>query len=135
MAIASRAFADQRRDEIFQNRPRTVPPASPPPWQAIQSGEMPPLMLQLRFQTGETISYSYHDLREIRVRDAGSLQLGIAGLSRLRVTIEGRHLRELADLIGGGLIRSVQEMDERVDDFPEQSPCITSIAIETIDET
>ncbi|MFV0444760.1 MAG: hypothetical protein ACK5Q5_14405 [Planctomycetaceae bacterium] len=119
--------------EIFQNRPRAVPPASPPPWQTIQSGEMPPLMLQFRFQSGETISYAYHDLREIRVRDAGMLQLGIVGLSRLRVTIEGRHLRELVDLIGSGLVRSVQETDERADDLPEQSPCITSIAIETID--
>jgi hypothetical protein len=135
MALASRAFADQRREEVFQNRPRAVPPVvgAPLPWQSIQSGEMPPLMLQFRLQTGETVSYAYHDIREIRVRDAGSLQLGLVGLSRLLVTIEGRHLRELAELIGSGLVRWVQEADERADDLPEPSPCITSISIEKLE--
>ncbi len=135
MALASRAFADQRREEIFRHRPQPVSPQlvpPPAPWQSIRSGEMPPLMLQLRLRTGETVSYAYHDLREIRVRDAGLVQLGIQGLSKLRITIEGRHLRDLGELIGCGLIRWLQETDERDIDLPEISPCITSIVMEII---
>jgi len=134
MALASRAFADQRREEIFRNRPQPVlqTVATPPPWQSIQSGEMPPLMLQFRLRSGETISYAYHDLREIRVRDAGHIQLGLVGMSKLLITIEGRHLRELAEFIGSGLVRWVQESDERALDVPESSPWITSILIEQV---
>ncbi|WP_437207111.1 hypothetical protein [Planctomicrobium sp. SH664] len=135
MKSAARAFADQRREEIFGNRPQSLlQPAAPPPtpWQSIRSGEMPPLMFQLRFRTGETISYAYSDLREIRVRDAGRVQLGIQGLSKLLITIEGRHLRDLGELIGSGLLRWLQETDERTIDIPEESPCITAIMIEKL---
>ena len=132
MALASRAFADQRREEIFRNRPQSLlqPVAAPPPWQSIQNGEMPPLMLQFRLRTGETISYAYHDIREIRVRDAGLIQLGLVSMSKLLITIEGRHLRELGELIGTGLVRWVQETDDRKVDVPEDQPSIESIVIE-----
>ena len=135
MALVSRAFADQRREEIFRKGPQAVTVAAPAPavpWQSISSGEMPPLMLQFRLRSGETISYSYHDIREIRVRDAGRVQLGLIGMFKLQVTIEGRHLRELGELIASGLVRWMQETDERSDEAPETSPCITSIAIERI---
>ena len=87
-------------------------------------------MLQFRLRSGETISYAYHDIREIRVRDAGHIQLGLVSMAKLLITIEGRHLRQLGELIGTGLVRWVQETDERDVDIPEDQPSIASIVIE-----
>lgn len=131
MRSASRAFADERREQLFRDRPQAAAtPDIERPWHTIQSAEMPPLMLQLRFRNGQMVSYAYGDLREIRYRDAGYLQLGIYGLSRVLVTIEGRHLRELAEALGCGLVRWLAEGDDL--DRPEAAPAITSIVIEPI---
>ncbi|WP_417850301.1 hypothetical protein [Thalassoglobus sp.] len=135
MSTASKAFAESRREQLFRTAPSSQPVRSLPdskPWHQIKSGEMPPLMFQLRFRTGEVISYTYSDLREIRFRDAGFVQLGIMGMSRVQVTIQGRHLRELAESLGNGLIRWIAEIDERDVDRPESSPSITGISIEQV---
>ncbi len=128
----ARAFDDQRREQLF--RPRAQPAnqskADGAPWQTVRNGEMPPLMFQLRFRDGRINGYAYSDLREIRYRDAGYLQLGLCGMSRQLVTIEGRHLRELVELLGNGLVYWLQEADERDVDTPENRPAITALTVE-----
>ncbi len=133
MALASKAFEENRRQRIYNKEPSpTEPrPESPEAWHRIRNGEMPPLMFQLRFRSGEVLSYAYSDLREIRFRDAGFVQLGLFGMSRVEVTIQGRHLRELSESLGSGLIRWLQEADERDDEIPESQPQISEITIET----
>ena len=132
MPSASKAFADQRREELFRHVPDSRPSAAEvsPPWLIMRNGELPPMMFQLRMAQGEQLSFAYSDLREVRFRDAGFLQLGVYGMSRLLITIEGRHLRELADALGCGLVRWLQVADERELDRPESSPCIDAISIE-----
>lgn len=131
-SMMARAFDDQRREQLF--RPRSQPAnqstAAGTPWQTVRNGEMPPLMFQLRFRDGRITSFAYSDLREIRYRDAGCLQLGLCGMSRLLVTIEGRHLRELVELLGNGLVYWMQEADERDLETPESSPAITTLTVE-----
>ena len=51
-------------------------------------------------------------------------------MAKLLITIEGRHLRQLGELIGTGLVRWVQETDDRKVDVPEDQPSIESIVIE-----
>lgn len=135
MSSAAKAFAESRREQLF----RTVPSSQPnreitasKPWHLIRTGEMPPVMFQLRFRSGEVISYAYSDLREIRFRDAGFVQLGIMGMTRVLVTVEGRHLRELSEGLGSGVVRWLAENDDRDLDRPESSPEITEISIEQL---
>ena len=134
MTSAAKAFADHRREVLFRQPP--APPKIVPtallPWQVAKSGELPPVMFQLRFQDGTITSFAYSDLREIRYRDAGHVELGISGLRRMLVTIEGRHLRELAEYLGSGMIYWLQEADVRDADTPESQPSITSITVERL---
>ncbi len=131
MTPASRAFADVRREQILRSRQQMVAaPAASPPWRSIQSGEMPPLMFQLRLLSGELICYPYSDLREVRCKDAGCIQLGLHGIMPLLITFEGRHLRDLAELLSCGLVNWIQEQSDREDHDPETAPRISQIRIE-----
>lgn len=134
MSTASKAFAESRREQLFRTVPSQPKDADndSKSWHHVRSGEMPPVMFQLRLRTGEVISYPYSDLREIRLRDAGYIQLGVLGMSKILVTIEGRHLRELSEGLGCGLIRWMAESDERDADRPESVPAITGISVETV---
>ena len=102
------------------------------PWKRALPTEPPPMMFQVRFKNGRVVSYAYADLRETRLRDAGYLQLCILGMEKYHLTIEGRNLTELANLIGGGKIKSFEELGPRTFDRPESSPSIDTIQIETL---
>jgi hypothetical protein len=135
MSSASRAFETQRRESLF-NQPSAndAGAGASPSWQKLRPNEVPPMMFQLRFRNGEMHSFAYSDLREIHVRDAGRIELGVLGMAKLRILIDGRNLSELAECLGCGLIRWMQEDDEREIDRPETSGCITSIEIETLNK-
>lgn len=102
------------------------------PWKRAAPTEPPPMMFQVRFCDGRVISYAYADLRETRLRDAGHLQLGILGMEKYHVTIEGRNLTELAALIGMGKIKTLEELGPRTFDRPESAPSIDSITVEML---
>lgn len=102
------------------------------PWKRAAPTEPPPMMFQVRFLNGQVNSYAYADLRETRLRDAGYLQLGILGMEKYCVTIEGRHLTELATLIGMGKIKAFEELGPRSFDRPESAPSIDSITVEML---
>ncbi|MCA9026696.1 MAG: hypothetical protein KDA86_15925 [Planctomycetaceae bacterium] len=102
------------------------------PWQRVGPHEPPLLMFQVRFADGRMISFAYSDLREIRRRDAGHLTIGIYGMKKYEVTIEGRNLDELHSLLAMANIKSLTEFGPRSFDRPEESPCIDRIRIETI---
>lgn len=103
------------------------------PYCRVGSGELPPMMLQIRLADGQSISFAYSDIREIRCRDAGHVQLGIFAMTRVTVTIEGRHLRELSNLLGMAMVRWMEEADERDNERPETEPEIVSIRVEAVD--
>ncbi len=132
MSSVARAFAEHRREEIVRPRPQAVPETTSPllPWQAVRQGEQPPVMFQLRFRNGSFRSFAYGDLREVYFRDAGHLELGVHGMSRRGIVLEGRNLRELAEYLSSGLIYWIEESDERLPDVPETSPWIEQIRIE-----
>jgi hypothetical protein len=106
--------------------------SSEPPWKRMQAHEGPPIMFQVEFCDGQILSYAYSDLRETRLRDAGYLQLSIYGMEKYRLTIEGRNLTELANLIGMGKIKSFVELGPRSFQRPEEDPSIDKIIIETL---
>ncbi|WP_146575303.1 hypothetical protein [Botrimarina hoheduenensis] len=90
------------------------------------------MMFQVRFCDGRSISYSYCDLREIRVRDAGHVQLCLLGMEKTHVSVTGRNLSELAELISSGKIKSFSELGPRTFDRPESSPSIDKVTVETL---
>lgn len=102
------------------------------PWKRAAPTEPAPLMFQVRFCHGAATSYAYCDLREIRLRDAGFLQLGLLGMEKLLITIAGRNLTELAELIAAGKLKSFTELGPRTFDRPESSPSIDKVTIETL---
>lgn len=102
------------------------------PWLGTKHGEPPPMMLQVKFHDGSILSYAYSDLRETRLRDAGHLVLCIFGMEKYLVTIEGRHLSHLAQLIGIGKIKTLIELGPRTFDRPEEAASIDKITVETL---
>lgn len=102
------------------------------PWKRAAPTEPPPMMFQVRFRDGRVISYAYADLRETRLRDAGHLQLCILGMEKIHVSIAGRNLTELANLIGMGRLKSLEELGPRTFDRPESAPSIDTITIDVL---
>ena len=91
---------------------------------------MPPMMFQLRTNDGVHESFPYGDIRRIRCRDAGSVQLETFSSPRTIITIEGRHLRELAALLCNGMIQWIEDSDTRDVDRDEQLTTVTRIRVE-----
>ncbi|MEZ6136994.1 MAG: hypothetical protein R3C53_19030 [Pirellulaceae bacterium] len=130
MARVSRAFDDISNRGGLPSRPTPAnDPSGSKPWAQLQQGELPPMMFQLRFYDGQALSLSYSDIRQIRCRDAGYIEILLYAPKLTNVVIEGRHLRELASLLGCCLIRWVEECNER-QQIPESAPEVTSISIE-----
>lgn len=102
------------------------------PWRRTSPTEPSPVMFQVRFCHGAATSYAYCDLREVRLRDAGHLQLGLLGMEKLLITIAGRNLTELAELIAAGKLKSFTELGPRTFDRPESSPSIDKVTVETL---
>ncbi|MEZ6062101.1 MAG: hypothetical protein R3C19_17305 [Planctomycetaceae bacterium] len=137
MKSAARSFNDNRRERLFPTAVRRMESAaeSPAPWRKTQNGEIPAAMFQLRFSTGEILAFTYNDVRQVRYRDAGFVQVLLHGMSKQVITFEGRNLRELAELLTLGLIRWVRESDDRDVDHPESGPGVVAISIDPyIDE-
>ncbi|QDU80732.1 hypothetical protein Pla110_24650 [Polystyrenella longa] len=102
------------------------------PWKRSHPNDPPLMMFQVHFFDGRVTSYAYSDLREVRLRDAGHLQLCLFGMEKYHVTIEGRNMIELAELIGAGKMKSLMEMGPRTFERAEQSPSIDKVTIETL---
>lgn len=102
------------------------------PWERTSPTEPSPLMFQVQFCHGGATSYAYCDLREIRLRDAGFLQLCLLGMEKLHISVCGRNLTELAELIAAGKIKSFTELGPRTFDRPEECPSIDKITVETL---
>ncbi|MEO1618709.1 MAG: hypothetical protein AAFV88_22860 [Planctomycetota bacterium] len=100
------------------------------PWQAVRDGQLPPMMFQVRLSDGTYESFPFGDIRRVRCRDAGAIQMETFSSPRTQILIEGRHLRDLASLLSAGMVRWIAETDSREVDRPEELPTITSIAIE-----
>ena len=138
MAEVTRAFDENNGQNILHRLPQslvrvvTEPDA---PWQAIRDGELPPMMFQLRFRDGHMESYAYNDIREVHCRDAGLVRVFLYSMTKKAITFEGRHLKELANLFCIASLRSVHEADERDMSRSENSPEITQILVEEIEQT
>lgn len=90
-----------------------------------------PMMFKIALSDGQLYWYPYSDLREVRLRDAGFVQLLIYGIEKYTISIEGRHLTELATLLGMGRIKSLEESAHRSFSDPEEMPGIDKITVET----
>ncbi|NOY42777.1 MAG: hypothetical protein GXP26_13205 [Planctomycetes bacterium] len=90
------------------------------------------MMFQVRLSNGNIVSFAYCDLRETRLLSAGYLKLCLFGMEKYHITIEGRHLTDLANLIGMGKIKSLTELGPRTFEHPETCPSIDKITIETL---
>lgn len=136
MAKAARAFQEQRDGNVLRGLPGRLPSSNQDrlPWGQIHESELPPMMFQLRRRDGQMTSFPYGCLVEIHLRDAGYVQLFIAGRKNLTVTLEGRHLRELANLLGQASVTWIEEADPRDIGKPESTPEVTSILIEAAGE-
>lgn len=103
-------------------------------WQVLDASASMAMMFQLHLRSGEVISFPYSDLREVRLRDAGFIQLALLGVAHYRVSISGRLLKELATLLGLGRVCSLHVADPRDVSRPEDLPTIESIDIEVVDD-
>lgn len=112
--------------------PTLQPGGQKSPWKRSAPGEPPPLMLQFVFHDGRVVSYACSDIREMQKRDAGHIELSIFGMEKYRVTIQGRNLNDLFDLLQMGRIRSMTEFGPRTFDHPEENPAIDKISIEAL---
>lgn len=134
MAQAARAFDDTNRQNVHSIAPKaTRVDEGDQPWLKVRNGEMPPMMFQLRLRDGQITSFAFSDIRQVHSRDAGHIQLALLAMGRMLVTIEGRQLRDLASLLGMGMVRWIEESDLRNVDRPESQPEIVSITIESMD--
>lgn len=133
MKNAARAFEHHSGGPRLRPVPTVPKPESDLPYSSLQPGDMPPMMVQLRFRDGRWLSFCYSDMRQIDCRDSGQLELTIFAARTLTVRIEGRHLRELATLLGMGLIRWVQEVDPRDLERDESKAEVTNIILETVE--
>ncbi|TWT49002.1 hypothetical protein Pla108_27090 [Botrimarina colliarenosi] len=102
------------------------------PWKRVNPSEPPPMMFQVQLCDGRAVSYAYCDLREIRQRDAGYIELCLLGMEKTHVAVTGRNLTDLANLIAAGRIKSFEELGPRTFDRAESSPSIDKITIETL---
>lgn len=102
------------------------------PWTRVNSSEPPLIMFQLQRNNGNLISYAYCDLRETRLLSPGYLQLLLLGMEKYLITIEGRHLTELANLIGMNKVKLLVETGPQSFEIPETSPAIERITIEEL---
>ncbi|QDV81350.1 hypothetical protein TBK1r_02650 [Stieleria magnilauensis] len=134
MARAARAFQENQGTTVIRSIDGGLPNTDRGqlPWQSIHEGQMPPMMLQVRLRDGVIESFPYGDLRRIRCRDAGSIHIETFSSPRTIIRIEGRHLRELAALLGNAMIQWIEEFDTRNLDRPEHLPTITRIFIELL---
>lgn len=102
------------------------------PWKRTSPSDPPLIMFQIERSNGNVISYAYCDLRETRLLSPGYLQLLVFGMEKYQITIEGRHLTELASLIGMNKIKEMSETGARTFEYPESSPAIDRITIEEL---
>lgn len=133
MTRPAQAFADHRGANVHNIGQTPAPKSDELPYGKIRNGELPPMMFQIRLNNGQTISFAYSDVREIRSRDAGFVQIGVFAMSRVMITIEGRNLTELTNLLGMAMIRWISEADPRGEERPETSPEIDCVRVEPID--
>lgn len=132
MAEISRAFQENGGGSVFQSTDgeSIKIDRTQLPWRIVSEAQMPPMMFQLRMHDGTQESFPYGDIRRIRCRDAGMIQMETFSSPRTVLTIEGRHLRELAAYLGNAMILWIEETDPRSVDRPEQLPTVTKIRIE-----
>ena len=131
MAKAARTFEELSGGSLLQSVSAGKSSSEPLPWGLIAAGALPPMMFELRAQDGSLTSYPYNDLRMVRCPHAGCVELYLLSLGKLVITIEGRHLCELASAIGAGLVRWMQEGDPR-DLKSEDAPEITQISVHSL---
>lgn len=134
-AFANHTVPDRSESSarVIAGSANAVEPAQPP-YERVRNGGMPPMMFQVRLSDGQTISFAYSDVREIRSRDAGHIQIAVFAMSRILITIEGRHLRELSNLLGMAMIRWMVEADERATERPETAAEIVKIRVEVLEK-
>ncbi|MEP3480567.1 MAG: hypothetical protein ABJZ55_15060 [Fuerstiella sp.] len=101
-------------------------------WQTLDASRGMAMMFQLHLRTGEIISFPYSDLREVRRRDAGFIQLALMGVEQYRISITGRLLDDLTTLLCFGRVVSMHVADPRDVSRPEEAPTIEAIEIEVI---
>lgn len=102
------------------------------PWKRTSHSDGPLIMFQIERANGNILSYAYCDLREIRLLNKGYLQLMIFGMEKMCITLEGRHLGELAELMGSARVKTMTEYGPRTFHEPETSPAIDKITIEEL---
>ncbi len=133
MNQVGRAFEQHNRHTPFDPTPaRAAEQDVVRAWSKVRNGEIPPMMFQLRFGDGRMISFAYSDIREIHCANAGLVEVFLHSIQKTRVTIEGRHLQELANLLGNAMLRFIRESDQRAPPTLEQVSEVTKILVEPL---
>lgn len=127
----ARAFDAQTNRQIMPRIP-TEQDNQAVPWEITAEGSMPLMMFQLCFHDDSIRSFAYSDLREIDSPHAGQIKLLLQSMGKLMITIEGRHLRDLAGWFSAGKVQSIREADPRDFNSQESQPEITHITVEEL---
>lgn len=102
------------------------------PWGVTDEGELPPMMFQLWLADGAMVSFPYSAIGELRCRDAGRIEVYLHAIAKTVVTVEGRHLRELAQRLSAASVIWLRESDPRELGVPEHAPEIVKVTIEEL---
>jgi hypothetical protein len=102
------------------------------PWDVVKNKETLPNFFRVRFHDGRRLSFAYSDLREIRLLHAGHLVLGLYGMEKYHIVLEGRRLEELATLFEQNRVKSFREDGPRAFERDESKPAIDSVTVETL---
>ncbi|WP_430451103.1 hypothetical protein [Rhodopirellula europaea] len=104
-----------------------------PPWEPIRPSEVMPFMFRIQLAIGRMTAYAYSDLRTVDCPSPGEVVLSLYALEKIRITISGRHLVELAELLSSGRVRTLrQSTSQDLFHIAEESPAIESIVSETL---
>lgn len=102
------------------------------PWECVQDKEGLPNFFRIRFHDGRRISFAYSDLREIRMIHAGHLVIGLYGMEKYHIVLEGRRLEELARMLEINRVKSLFEDGPRAFERDESKPAIDRCTVETL---
>ncbi|MEO8166227.1 MAG: hypothetical protein ABI619_12610 [Betaproteobacteria bacterium] len=102
------------------------------PWELVRASDPMPFMFEVTWSMGRSTSYAYSDLRIVDSISPSELWLNLYSMEKIRISITGRNLAELAGLLSRGrVLRIIQTEPGNWFDLAEESPAIETICVES----
>lgn len=103
-----------------------------PPWKILNVREPTPMSFEIRFRDGHIEAFAYSDFRGAKLVNPGYLIVGLIGMEKMHIVVEGRHLRELSRHLSLGRIDWLGESANRGHEPVEELPHIERIQVDIL---